>query len=49
MIAISCLSVYGAHWQYLAKTSEPSMCGGDVALCQLTLTTYCACHGQKTL
>jgi len=27
----------GAHWHHLANTSEPSVCGGDVALCQITL------------
>jgi len=29
----------GSHWRHLANTSEPSMCGGDAALCQITLTT----------
>ena len=29
----------GAHWRHLANTSKPSMCGGDAALCQITLTT----------
>ena len=29
----------GAHWRYLANMTEPSMCGGDPALCQITLTT----------
>jgi len=24
----------------LANTTEPSMCGGDAALCQITLTTF---------
>jgi len=24
---------------HLANTTEPSMCGGDAALCQITLTT----------
>ena len=28
-----------AHWRNLAKTTEPSVCGGNAALCQLTLTT----------
>jgi len=28
-----------AHWRNLANTIEPSVCGGDVALCQMTLTT----------
>ena len=31
--------VWGAHWRHLANTTEPSMCGGDAALCQITLTT----------
>jgi len=37
--------IWGAH---LANATEPSMCGGDAALCQITLTTcyyyyyYCA-------
>jgi len=29
----------GAHWRNLANTIEPSVCGGDAALCQTTLTT----------
>jgi len=29
----------GAHWRYLKNTTEPSMCGGDAALYQITLTT----------
>ena len=29
-----------AHWHNLANTIEPFMCGGDAALCQITLTTY---------
>jgi len=29
----------GAHWRNLANAIEPSMCGGDAAFCQLTLTT----------
>ena len=29
----------GAHWCHLANTIEPSMCGGDAACCQTTLTT----------
>jgi len=28
-----------AHWLNLANTSKLSMCGGDAALCQITLTT----------
>jgi len=29
----------GARWRHLANTTEPSMCCGDTALCQITLTT----------
>jgi len=28
-----------AHWRHLANTIEPSVCGGDAVLCQITLTT----------
>jgi len=28
-----------AHWRHLAHTTEPSVCCGDAALCQITLTT----------
>jgi len=28
-----------AHWRHLAKTTEPSVCGGDAVLSQITLTT----------
>jgi len=31
--------IWGAHWRHLANTTEPSMCGGDAALCQIILTT----------
>jgi len=31
--------IWGAHWCHLANTTEPSVCGGDAALCQITLTT----------
>jgi len=31
--------IWGAHWCHLANTTEPSMCGRDAALCQITLTT----------
>ena len=33
----------GAHWRHLANTIEPSVCGGDAALCQTALTT---CYRQ---
>ena len=28
--------IWGAHWRHLANTTEPSLCGGGVALCQIT-------------
>jgi len=31
--------IWGAQWHHLKNTTEPSMCGGDAALCQITLTT----------
>jgi len=27
------------YWRHLANTTEPSICCGDAALCQITLTT----------
>jgi len=29
----------GAHWRHLANTTEPSVCGSDASLCQITLST----------
>jgi len=37
------INIWGAHWRHLKNTTEPSMCGGDAALCQITLTTCCCC------
>ena len=31
----------GAHLRQLENTTEPSVCGGDAALCQITLITCC--------
>jgi len=31
--------IWGAHWRQLANTTQPPMCVGDAALCQVTLTT----------
>jgi len=28
-----------ANWRHLTNTIEPSVCGGDAACCQITLTT----------
>jgi len=30
-----------ARWRHLANTIEPSVCGGDVVSCEITLTTCC--------
>ena len=30
----------GAHWRHLENTTEPSMCGGDAAFRQNSLTSY---------
>ena len=37
---------WGAHWRHLKITTEPSMCGGDAALCQITLST-CYVYDQN--
>jgi len=39
MASTLALYIWGAHWCHLANTTEPSVCGGDAALCQITLTT----------
>ena len=32
----------GAYWHHLANAAEPSMCAGNAALCEITLTAcYC--------
>ena len=31
--------IWDAHCRHLKNTTEPSMCSGDAALCQITLTT----------
>jgi len=36
---VRCECQWGAYWHNLAKTIEPSVCGGHAALCQITLTT----------
>jgi len=36
----------GAHWRHLANTVEPSMCGVDAALRQITLAT---CYSRVLL
>jgi len=39
VFAVAPMSPHGrAHWRHLANTTEPSVCGGDAALCQITLT-----------
>jgi len=39
---------WDAYWRNLANTIESSMCGGDAALCQITLTT-CSYHTNMRL
>jgi len=36
-----------AHWHHVANTIEPSACGGDAALCQITLTTCSVCLSRR--
>jgi len=43
MATILAFYTCGAHWRRLKNTTEPSMCDGDAALCQITLTT-CLCY-----
>jgi len=31
--------IWAAHWRHLANTTEPPVCCGDAASCQITLTT----------
>jgi len=38
----------GPHWRHLANASEPFVCGGDAALCQL-LQDHLLVHGQVTI
>ena len=38
----ACVTCIGTHWRHLANTTEPSVCCGDAALRQITLTT-CLC------
>jgi len=33
---VSCGCRWGVYWRNLASTTEPSVCGGDAALCQIT-------------
>jgi len=37
MATVFWLSIYGwgAYWHHLANTTEPSMCGGEAALCHI--------------
>jgi len=41
-----------SHWRHVVNTTELSVCGGDVALCQITLTTcllYSSCVRSTVL
>jgi len=39
----------GVDWRQLANTTEPPVCGGDAALCQITLTTCYYPHLLQTV
>jgi len=40
----------GAHWRHLANTTAPFMCGGDAAVCQITLTIcYSSCVSYRII
>jgi len=51
-IAMATIFVFlyiGCTWRHLVNATEPSICGGNVALCQITLTTcllllLCYCY-----
>jgi len=38
--------IWGVHWRQLVNVTELSMCSGDAALCQITLT---ACYRQRPI
>ena len=38
----------GKRWRHLANTTEPSICGGYAALCQMTLST-CSLNSEAVL
>jgi len=40
MATILSIYIWSVQWRHLANTTEPSVCCGDAALCQVTLTTY---------
>jgi len=31
--------IWSAHWRHMANKTEPSVCGSDAALCEITYTT----------
>jgi len=35
--------IWGTHWRHLANRTQPSTCGSDVALCQITSTICFIC------
>jgi len=47
-MATLALYVLGAHWCHLVNTTEPSVCGGDAALCQITMT-ICYYNSRKPM
>ena len=39
MVTIFCFYIWCAHWRLLTNATEQSVCCGDAAICQVTLTT----------
>jgi len=48
MATILAFYIWGVHWRHLANTIEPSVCGGNEAFCQITLTLI-TCHFNSVL
>ena len=42
-------TIWGAHWRHLANMTEPSVCGGDAALRQITLNTCSSCDREAAV
>jgi len=38
----------GARWRHMTNTIEPSMCGGDAALCQLLWPFFYYYYERRT-
>jgi len=47
LVAEGSMCYMGAHWRNLANTTEPFVCGADVDLCQIILTSCYHCAKSK--